>query len=287
MGIDNDRRVCEEITERSGPNFSIGFRTLPPPKLRAIQASYAFCRIADDVADLPSTSGADVTERLTQWREELDRVYEGSATHPVGRALAESLREFSIPRKSFEDLIEGCRRDADFVALQTQRDLEAYCDLVATSMGRICLSIFGECDPRAPQWARALSHALQMTNILRDVREDFERGRIYFPLEWLQEADVSPQGLVEDAPRLGWYELMARGVEFSRVRFRQSLRLVQAVDPDSRLAVALMRGVYMEILQRIEEDPRRVLRERITLDQQEQWAVARRAQMAAGSASVV
>jgi 15-cis-phytoene synthase len=287
MSAVQDRQICEEITERSGPNFSIGFRTLPDEKRWAIQASYAFCRIADDLADEPvADSGLQSPLlQLQRWREELDRVYHAQPTHPVSRALAHSLQKFGIPQQSFSDLIDGCERDLEFQPPRTQQELEDYCDLVATSMGQICLSVFGSIDPRTTTWARDLSHALQVTNILRDIREDFERGRVYLPQSWMEDAGVDAGDLVSSAPRLGWYEVMSRGVAFARTRYAQSLHLVHNVDPDSRLAVALMRGVYMEILRQIEEDPCRVLRERISLSSGQRAAVVKKVQFAAGSAS--
>lgn len=276
-GLEEARRLCAEITERHGPNFSVGFRTLPDPKRRAIQASYAFCRIVDDLADedLPAPDRTDdVRPALRAWRLELDAVYAGCPRHPVGWALADALERFDLPRGAFEDLIEGCERDLDFRPPRSEVDLEDYCDLVATSIGRICLAVFGYRDRRAPRWARQLSHALQMTNILRDVREDLGRGRTYLPLHWLEEEGLRPADLVGgDVPP--WRRLMQRGVDFAAHRFEASRPLLDDVQEDSRRAVALMRGIYREILHRIAVDPAAVLRGRVALSEGEKQALVR------------
>lgn len=290
MSIETDRRLCADLTEKQGPNFSLGFRTLPDAKRWAIQASYAFCRIADDLADEEGPASdptpAEKRRALQAWREELRRVYHGVPRHPVSRALAASCGEFGIPESSFADLIDGCEADLAFTPPCGQRELEQYCDLVATSMGRICLSVFAPTDPRATLWARDLSHALQVTNILRDVREDNERGRIYLPQEWLEDAGVADSEIVPLQPRSGWYEVISRGVSFAKLRFARSLPLVRSVAPDSQLAVALMRGVYREILHQIERDPARILRERVALDSTQRSRVVNRAQaLVTGAAS--
>jgi phytoene synthase len=183
----------------------------------------------------------------------------------VGRALAASLEDFDIPHQSFVDLIEGCEEDLDFRQPRNQAELDHYCDKVATSMGRICLSIFGHRHPEAEGWARSLSHALQLTNILRDLREDFERGRIYLPREWMEQEHLSADELVPQAPTAAWKALMSRGIASARRNYDASLALLATVEEDSRLAVALMRGVYLEILEEIEREPSRVLRERVSL----------------------
>lgn len=254
---------CARITRRAGANFSVGFEVLPDAKRQAVQASYAFCRLADDFADEP-TVARDPARMLDAWRAELAAVYRGEATHPVGRALADAVRRYPIPRRSFDDLIRGCEQDLDFRPPASLAVVRRYCDLVATPIGEMSLAIFGGGRARLAARARHLAHAFQWTNMLRDVREDFERGRVYLPADWLRAHGVDAD-LMAVASRAGLMDVLRRGIAVARHHYENAEGLADRVDPDARATVRLMTGVYREILERIAREPERVLVERVGL----------------------
>ena len=142
--VEDAYAYCRQITHRYGANFSVGFRFLPRVKRRAVYAAYAWCRQADDIADEP---GDDILPRLEAWQVELDRCYEGSPSHPITIALADSLRFFPIPKEAFVALVDGCRQDLVKSRYADFEELLVYCDLVASSISDISLSIFGYSNP--------------------------------------------------------------------------------------------------------------------------------------------
>ena len=281
--LERARHRCAEITRSKGPNFSVGFELLPPVKKAAVHACYAFCRLVDDLVDeLPARAARDP---LDEWRDELQRVYDGEPRHEVGLALADAKDRFPIPRDAFARLIRGCEEDLDFRPPDRLDDLRHYCDLVATPIGEMSLAIFGATSDRAHRLGRDLSHALQLTNILRDVREDIQRGRVYLPASWLREAGFEPAEFDRDVPARGFHLVMGRGIELARAHYGHARELADLVEADSRAAVRLMAGVYEEILERIADDPAAVLRGRVELSDAEKVALVRRLAPAAQGAS--
>lgn len=281
--LERARARCAQITRAKGPNFSVGFELLPPVKKAAVHACYAFCRLVDDLVDEPGASTGAAP--LEEWRAELERVYEGDPRHEVGVALADAARRFPIPREAFARLIQGCEEDLDFRPPRTLGDLRRYCDLVATPIGEMSLAIFGATTRGAHELGRELSHALQLTNILRDVREDFQRGRVYLPAQWLGEAGFDAAAFDGDRPGPGFHALMQRGIDLARLHYSQARELVWLVEDDSRAAVRLMAAVYEEILDRIAAEPAAVLRGRVGLTDAEKVALVRRLAPAAQGAS--
>jgi phytoene synthase len=270
--LERARKRCADITRTKGPNFSVGFELLPVAKRTAVHACYAFCRLVDDLAD--EASGPDQT--MDEWRAELDRVFEGHPRHDVGVALADAARRYPIPRRAFADLIRGCEEDLRFVPPADLRALRRYCDLVATPIGEMSLAIFGFVSPAAHRLGRELSHALQLTNILRDVAEDARRGRVYLPANWLHEHGIGLAELCERRGPEGFVDLMRRGIELARGHYQRARELPMIVEADSRAAVLLMSSVYEEILERIADDPGAVLRRRVGLTDEEKRGLVRR-----------
>jgi len=212
--VDDAYDLCRTIAHKHGANFSVGFRFLPPVKRRAVYAAYAFCRIADDIADeeagweaaarlsapsLPSTG--DTTARrlhaLNAWQRELDAAYEGRPSHPITIALADALQHFAIPKSAFVALLDGCRQDMVKTRYETFDELLQYCDYVASSISDISLAIFGYRSEKALEYGRKLSTALQLTNVTRDIGDDVTRDRIYVPAEELRAAGVSERELLD------------------------------------------------------------------------------------------
>ena len=266
---------CAAVTRRSGSSFSVAFRLLPPERRAALYAVYAFCRFVDDVAD--DATVRDPVALLRHWRAELDAVYAGTPTHPIGIALADAVRRFPLDRRHFDDLITGVEADLTRRRYETFEELAAYCYRVASTVGLLCIEIFGYGRPSARDYARDLGIAFQLTNILRDVREDAERGRIYLPLEDLRRFDVPETDLLSGhwSPQVG--ALLA--FECGRARAHY-LRARGVLAPEDRTALApaeAMRRIYARLLDHIEERQFDVFGPRITLASHEKVALALRA----------
>ena len=255
-------------------NFYYSFLVLPPRKRRAIVAVWDFCRAVDDAVDEVEPGPDAVTRAAAQleaWRVELETCYaaagvdrDGHGPQTVqGRALQEYIREFNLPRTPFNDLIDGVAMDLTYVRYPTFDALAEYCRRVASTVGLICVEIFGYRDPGAREYAVNLGMALQLTNIIRDVASDLERGRTYLPTE-----DLVRFGVTEEALRLGKVTPQVRALlefECSRARdyYRRASASLPPADARSLVAAEIMGGIYFEILERIERAGYDVFRERI------------------------
>jgi phytoene synthase len=185
---------CAEVVRRSGSSFAAAFWMLPMPRRRALHAIYAFCRLADDIADDPSVSG-DRAKLLERWRDELAAVYEGRAAHPVGVALADAVERYRLPQDVFLDLLRGVESDLRGETIETFADLERYCYRVASTVGLLLVRVLEARSPDALEYARQMGIAVQLTNVLRDVGEDAQSGRIYLAHEDLERMHVNPASL--------------------------------------------------------------------------------------------
>jgi phytoene synthase len=258
-----DYERCAEITRRSSSNFYYAFMLLAPERRRALCAIYAFCRFVDDIAD--DESIREPAMLLERWREELERVYGGAPTRPISRALADAARHFSIPREYFEEVIAGVEMDLSRRRYATFEDLRLYCYRVASAVGLICIEVFGYSNPAAKIYAENLGIAFQITNILRDVREDAARDRIYLPLE-----DLVRFGVSEDEILRGVYsDAFVRLMEFEAKRARDYYeRAEQALPPEDRsslLTAEAMRSIYGALLNLIVTSHYRVFDRRLSL----------------------
>lgn len=185
----------QEITSRSGSNFLAGFVCLDVPRREAMTVVYAFCRVVDDaVDDAPDPETA--RGRLAFWREELRALQAGEAKTPVGVAVRKGIDDFAIPAERLEDLVAGCAMDLDPSPIADQEELELYCYRVAAAVGLACLPVLGASSEGAQRFAHSLGHALQLTNVLRDLRGDAEIGRCYVPVTWLEEFGLQASDLL-------------------------------------------------------------------------------------------
>lgn len=256
---------CRAITHKHGGNFSVGFRFLPAVKRRAVYAAYAFCRVADDIAD----EGSDAIDRrlasLDEWQRELDAAYEQRPTQPITIALADALQHFAIPKSAFIALIDGCRQDMVKTRYETFEELLHYCELVATSISDISLAIFGYRSERALEYGRSLSTALQLTNVTRDIGDDVTRDRIYIPAEELRQFGVTEREIRERAEN----DRVRKLIEFQIARaeryFHDAEPLLRELDFDARFPTLLMGGVYATVLARLRKDPLLAIRTRLSL----------------------
>ncbi|HEV2169833.1 MAG TPA: presqualene diphosphate synthase HpnD [Candidatus Binatus sp.] len=261
--LDADYEHCAQVTRRSRSSFYYAFILLPPERRRALHAVYAFCRFIDDIAD--DEAIREPAALLKRWREELDRVYAGTPTRALSRALADSARRFNIPRDLFEEIINGVEMDLSRKRYQSWQELRPYCYRVASALGLICIEIFGYRNPSAKIYAENLGLALQLTNILRDVREDADRGRIYLPLEDLARFNVSEKEILDGVYSPNFVRLM----DFEATRARELYAAAQnALAPEDRatlLTAEAMRLIYAAILERIIKSNYRVLDRRHSL----------------------
>jgi phytoene synthase len=281
--VDAAYQACEEITRSHALNFFYGIRLLPPDKRRAMCAVYAFARRVDDVGDgeLPRD---EKLRLLTDARAGL-AWNGGPPSDPVLVALRDSDERFGLPLDALSDLIDGVEADVRETVYASFPELVGYCRQVAGSIGRLSLAIFGSSDPAAAApLADDLGVAMQLTNILRDVVEDFERGRVYLPREDFARFDCPPDPASAPAPALR--ELIRYEAARDREWFDRGLQLLPLLDPRSAACVAAMTGIYRRILDRIERSPGDVLRGRISLPPWEKaWVAAGSLASAAGRAA--
>ncbi|MGW7569067.1 presqualene diphosphate synthase HpnD [Streptomyces tendae] len=274
---------CEAVTGQQARNFAYGIRLLPTPKRRAMSALYAFSRRVDDIGD--GTLADDVkVARLDETRAVLARIQDGAVdeddTDPVAVALAHASRQFPIPLGGLDELIDGVQMDLRGETYETWDELKVYCRCVAGAIGRLSLGVFGT-EPgargaeRAPEYADTLGLALQLTNILRDVREDAEGGRTYLPADDLAKFGCSA-GFNGPTPPEGsdFAGLVHFEVRRARALFAEGYRLLPLLDRRSGACVAAMAGIYRRLLDRIERDPEAVLRGRVSLPGREKAYVA-------------
>jgi 15-cis-phytoene synthase len=262
-GLEADYTRCAEITRRASSNFYYAFMLLPAERRRALHAVYAFCRFIDDIAD--DEAIRDAGALLKRWREEVDRVYGGTPMRAISRALADSARRFNIPREYFDEIIAGVEMDLTRKRYATFGELRLYCYRVASAVGLICIEIFGYTNPAARDYAEKLGIAFQLTNIMRDVKEDAGRDRIYLPLEDLARFDVEEEEILNGVYSPNFVRLMefeaARAQEF----YREADAALPAEDRSSLLTAEAMRQIYGALLDRIVESNYRVLDRRHSL----------------------
>ncbi|HEY0795170.1 MAG TPA: phytoene/squalene synthase family protein [Acidisarcina sp.] len=292
-------KTCEDIARREARNFYYAFRALPRPKRNAICAVYAFMRHADDLSDDESRPHAQrrlaLDEWLTEWHisDQAFETNEDRTTNPVFLALADARRRFNISSALLDELVEGTAMDLNRAPLSnptsenaqhfdlypTFEDLYRYCYLVASVVGLVCIRIFGYEDARAEKLAEETGIAFQLTNILRDVREDAERGRIYLPVEDMQHLNVTSNDLAHDAPRLrptaNQRELLAFEAERADHYYQSAQALLPLIAADSRPALWVLVTIYRRLLERIKARNYDVFTEKVRVPTTEKlWILA-------------
>lgn len=191
------RDYVHRVVEASGTSFMAGMKALPEDRREAMFAIYAFCREIDDIADDPAPTSEKIA-RLTSWRKEIDRLYQGKAEFMTARALIRPVAAYDLQREDFLDLIAGMEMDAvEDIRAPSMSKLDTYCDRVASAVGRLSVRAFGARQDRARDVAYYLGRALQLTNILRDLKEDAERGRLYLPAELLDAHNIKTRAPLE------------------------------------------------------------------------------------------
>ena len=235
-------------------NFYYAFVFLPAEKRFAIEAVYAFARRGDDVAD-SGLDPAEATAGLARYRQALNACYTEDASNlePELRALAEAIKRYKIPRQPFEDLILGLEMDLNRSRYQTFEELSLYCYRVASTIGLVCIEIFGYQNSRTRDYAVNLGMALQLVNILRDIQRDAQRGRIYLPQEDLDRFGVRPAELLAGAYHDPFIELMQFECDRARHYFDLARQMLPPEDRRSMKAAEIMAAIYWRILKRIQK----------------------------------
>jgi 15-cis-phytoene synthase len=244
---------CQTITRKSASNLALAFFLLPKAKRDGMSALYAFCREVDDIADDETAPVEHRRQQLTAWREDLRRAC-GKETprFPVNRELQPVIHQYRLPFEHFDALLQGVEMDLDISRYENYGQLDLYCYRVASVVGLLSIEVFGYTQPACRDYAIYLGKALQLTNILRDVRADAERGRIYLPLAELARFRVSPDEIL----RLDYSERFAELADSVARRARDFYRLAQQTLPQadrrSMVAAELMGSVYWRLLRKLE-----------------------------------
>ena len=255
---------CQDRAARSGSSFYYSFLFLPIERRRAITALYAFCREVDDVVD-ETTDPAVARLKLAWWRTQIASIYTGTPQHPVALALADFVGPFHLARERLEEIVDGMEMDLDRNRYEDFACLSLYCHRVAGVVGLLSAEIFGYTDRGTLDYAHMLGIACQLTNIIRDVGEDAQRGRIYLPLEDLKRYDLTDSDIIQRRESSKFRALM--GFEIARARSYYSQALDKLPDSDRRAQRTglIMAAIYQRLLDEIEADGCRVLASRVSL----------------------
>lgn len=271
-----DIQYCHQFTRREAKNFYWGFIALPKEQRLAIYALYGFARQVDDEVDLrrgPIVRDSTTPDPFALHRARLEDCFAGRGDDPIIRVLSQAVQDYAIPRQELEALIRGVEMDLYTNRYANWDELQIYCRHVASSVGRMCVRIFGYTDPIALDFADQLGIAMQLANILRDVREDLELGRIYVPQEDLERFGVSEQGLLAGHPGPGWEPLMRHEIRRAETLFTSGLRVAEVIPKRAAACIFTMAGIYQAIVKEIEGDPYLPITRRASLDGRQKLSV--------------
>jgi squalene synthase HpnC len=245
------RAYCKQLAETHYENFHVATWFLPKELQPHFHAIYAYCRISDDIGDEVGDTATSLA-LLETWGNELDECYKGRARHPVFVALAETIRECSIPKQPFADLLTAFRQDQTVTRYETMEDVLGYCTYSANPVGRLVLYACGEADEEKFKLSDATCSALQLANFWQDVREDYKRGRVYLPQKDMDFFHVSDRTIAEGIATPEFCGLLRCEVEFARDLFERGLPLIGMVRRDLALDLDLFSRGGLEILRAIE-----------------------------------
>ncbi|MGH9635722.1 MAG: phytoene/squalene synthase family protein [Candidatus Angelobacter sp.] len=272
--------VCRGISRRAAKNFYYGFMVLPSEKRNALSAVYAFMRHADDISDEPGVDPQLKRQKLGEWLDAAKAVFTGKATDdPVLMALGDAQKKFKIPPELFEKLVYGTSLDLDIppasaevpaILCESFEDLKQYCYYVASVVGLVCIRIFGYQDTKAEFLAEDCGLAFQLTNIIRDIKEDASMGRIYIPAEdlvrsKLTAANFATSVLQDPAQVQNLRPALEYEADRARKYYESAKWLMELIDEDSRAALWVLVEIYSRLLQKITDRNYDVLTERVRL----------------------
>jgi len=264
-----------KLARATNSNFYYSFLLLPKNKRNAIKDVYAFFRLLDDIVD-EDPAGRDPYGELQYWRDEVEAIYQGNPTSDTGERLLDAIEEFDLPKHPFLDLIDGMEMDLKWHSYQTFADLREYCYRAASTVGLICIEIFGYESLRTREYAVNLGLALQLTNILRDLKEDLARGRIYIPLEDLERFGYTEADLHAHRYNAPFIELMK--FEYARARsyYDKATASLPESDRPAMFAAEIMGTIYKELLEQMPGVQYDVYRNRLTVPKSRRLKIALR-----------
>jgi phytoene synthase len=255
---------CRQKAVQSGSSFYYSFLFLPQERRRAITALYAFCREVDDAVDEPSDASA-ARAALEWWRGEVARLFAGTPQHPVTRALAPWLQPYAIRQAQLGEIMDGLEMDLTQTRYLDFAGLKLYCRRVAGVVGELSASIFGYRNARTLEYADRLGLAFQLTNIIRDVGEDARKNRVYLPVDELKEYGVTAADIIDARHSENFVRLMRFQAERARRCYDEALALLPAEDRHAQRPGLVMAAIYRTLLDEIEDDGFRVLKQRTAL----------------------
>jgi phytoene synthase len=266
-------RTQRKLAAAAGSNFYYSFLLLPRSKRKAIKDVYTLCRLLDDIVD-ENPAGRNPEVELNQWRDEIVAIYRGSPSSRFSEDLLTSIEEFDLPQQHFLDLIDGMEMDLNWHSYQTFADLREYCYRVASAVGLICIEIFGYESVRTREYAVNLGLALQLTNILRDLKEDAARGRIYIPLEDLERFGYSEADLKHNRYNSPFVEMMRFQHSRAKSYFDKAAVSLPEQDRPSMFAAETMGQIYREMLEQIPRVQHDVFRNQIAVGKTRRLRIA-------------
>ena len=266
--LEKDYNYCWNLARCKAGNFYNAFIFLPKKKRRAIFALYAFCHLGDRIAD-ENVSGesADLAADLSQMRANLEQCYAGEKVQaPIFKALQHSIRQFNLPREPFRQLLDGIESDIKFKGFGTFAELRTYCYQVASTVGLLCVEIFGYKSSSVLKYAENLSIALQLTNIMRDIKEDFLRGRVYLPREDLERFDYGKKDFENERFNGNFQRLMEFQYQRAKSFYKAANNSLPSQERKNQIASEIMKSIYCKILETIKQRQFRIYDGRISLN---------------------
>lgn len=259
-------RYCQNKAAASGSSFYYSFLFLPLEQRLAITAVYAFCREVDDIVDECSEPTV-ATQKILWWQTEIDRVFHGTPQHPVGFALASAVKNYNLQRVWFDEILQGMQMDLRYQGYETYADLNLYCHCVASTVGMLAATIFGYSNPQTIEYAKQLGMAFQMVNIIRDIGEDARRGRIYIPEEELQKFSITPNEILQLAPKKpeNFIAMLSNLTQQAKDYYTRALTALAPEDRAMQRSGLIMARIYFSILQEIEHSNFAVLQQKISI----------------------
>jgi len=273
-----DTEYTAQLTAQSKTNFYYSFSMLPRDEREAMNTVYAFCRTIDDIVD-ENADSADVSrkrERLAMWRREVEKCYNGESSNPILLPLSKVVQRFRIPKQYFLTLIDGMEMDLVKRRYATFEELHEYCYSVASIVGLMCIEIFGYKYEETRDYAVQLGIAMQLTNILRDIKVDKEKGRIYLPQEDMDLFGVQEYEILLEQPSPRLRQLLAYEAERARSYYQSARALLKKDERITMFAAEIMDAIYYRLLEKIESSNFNVFQKRITVSTPHKLLIAMR-----------
>ncbi len=258
------QEYCQNKAAQSGSNFYYSFLSLPADKRDAITALYAFCREVDDIVDSPGETQIKQI-KLDWWRQEIGNLFDGKPQHPITRALANHIQQFTLAQEYFLEILDGMEMDLHGSRYRDFKELSLYCYRVAGVVGILSAEIFGYQDRQTLKYAHNLGMAFQLTNIIRDVHEDIQHDRVYLPQDELTEYHVTEEDIRQRKHTESFDRLMKYQIERATDYYHRAMNQLPDIDRHDQLTGIIMAAIYQQLLVEIDRDGRKVLDHRVAL----------------------